>query len=717
MIKKKFLSIILLCLQLVIKADEGMWMLQLMEKHNISKMHEQGLKLNANEIFDTNQPSLEDAIVIFGEGCTGEFVSEKGLVFTNHHCGFDEIQNLSTLEHNYIMNGFWADSMKNELPCPGTHVLQLERFEDVTDSILCKLSDTLTSEDRNLKINELITTIENNSSDSGTYICEVKSFYEGNQYILYIYTELKDVRLVGAPPSSIGKFGDLTDNWMWPRHAGDFAVFRVYTAPDGLPAEYSPNNIPYKPKKYLNLSLDGIKKGDFAFILGYPGSTSRYSTSYGIRFEMNSDNIAVIKARGKRQEILLDAMKSDSLIQIQYSAKYNKSTNYYKYSIGQNKELIKSDILKKREEDEATFQHWCDSDTVRKKKYGHVLSELQQLYLQAQPSGYNLRMIIETFFSAAEIIDLASDFHYLKLLLDKPEKNQSEINKEVTYLKTKVNSFYKDYNLHTDIKILKAMVEIYRKEIPSYKWPPFYDVLDKKYNGNIDLYIDKIFSKSIFTDKTKVLKFLDNPQATSLEKDRVYQISSNILDKYFEAYAQFNNIQERINNLNHLYLKAYMEMSPEKFLYPDANFTMRLTYGSVKDYYPREAVHYDYYTTLKGLMEKEDSTDYEYQLPVKLKNLYNESDYGIYGKNDIMPVCFITDNDISGGNSGSPVMNSKGEMIGIAFDGNWEAMSSDFAFNNELQRCICVDIRYILFIIDKFAGAKHILNELQLNVD
>jgi hypothetical protein len=715
--KRTFISLLLLSFGVpsFLFADEGMWMLPLLEKINISAMSERGYKLGLKEIFDTNQSALKDAIVIFNGGCTGEIVSDQGLLFTNHHCGYDQIQSHSTLEHNYLKDGFWASSLEEELPNPGCEVYFLERMEDVTEQIILQLNDTMSDEKRNTKINEMIATIQTEASDSGVFNCEVKSLFEGNQYYLYVYKVYKDIRLVGAPPSSIGKFGYDSDNWVWPRQTGDFSIFRVYTAPDGSPAEYSADNIPLQPKKYLSISLAGIQKDDFTFILGYPGETNRYLTSDGLKYIMDVNNDIRIKIRGKRQEILMKAMQSDSLVQIQYSAKYYKSSNGWKYAIGQNKELVKTGLISKKMQEQEEFQKWCLSDTVRMIEYGKVLTDLEQLYIQTRPSGYNFRLIGEAFFMAAEITDLASDFYYLNLLLNKPDTNTNELKKEIDELKVRAEDFFKNYHSPTDKEVLKAMICLYEQEIPESDRPAFYQTLNGKYHGNLEKFVEKMFSQSIFTNKDRVLKFLNNPKVSVLSHDLIFKVSTDILVKYFEAYGQYDILQNRINNLNRLYMKGRMEMDPEKFLYPDADFTIRLSYGTVRDYLPREAVHYDYFTTLKGVMEKEDSTNFEFMVPAALKRLYHNSDFGVYGHDSIMPVCFITDNDITGGNSGSPVMNAKGELIGIAFDGNWESMSSDFAYSSNYQRCICVDIRYVLFIIDKFAGASRILHELNIN--
>jgi hypothetical protein len=708
-----FLALIFLKLNCVF-ADEGMWMLPLLEKLNMPKMKEMGCELSSEDIYNINMSSLKDAVVIFDGGCTGEIVSDQGLLFTNHHCGYDQIQYHSTVENNYLRDGFWASELKDELPNPGCEVYFLERIEDVTDSVLLKLDINLSSTERTSEINKIIAKIETEASDSNTFETQVKSFYEGNKYYLCVYTVYKDIRLVGAPPSSIGKFGYDTDNWMWPRHTGDFSVFRVFTAPDGSPAEYSPENIPLRPKKVIPISLGGVHQGDFSFILGYPGSTERYSTSFGIEETMEVTNAVRIKVRDVRQRLLMESMNSDPKVQIQYSGKYFKSSNYWKYSLGQNKELIKSDLLTRKRIEEKKFEEWANADTARNSVYGKVISDLKNNYSEIKPIKYNLHFINEAFFLSSEIIDFASEFYYLGALLRRPGNREEDIQLEIAELKEKTQKFFKDYDVATDISIVKAMLKLYRSDIPLEECPDFYQTIIKKYKGNVDKFVDKMFDKSMFVDEDKVLDFLMKPDPDVLFGDVGFKVAGSVLLKYFDIYGKFNSYNNRLDYLNSLYIKGRMEMDTEKFAYPDANFTMRLTYGTVRNYAPSDAILYNYFTTLKGVMEKEDSSNFEFKVPENLKKLYNNSDFGRYGENNSMPVCFITDNDITGGNSGSPVFNAKGELTGIAFDGNWESMSSDKSFEPLTQRCICVDIRYVLFIIDKFAGAERIIKELKL---
>lgn len=705
--------VFVLVVPISIKADEGMWMLPLIQELIMDDMQELGLKLTAEEIYSINKSSIKDAIVIFNGGCTGEIVSNDGLLFTNHHCGFDQIQYHSTLEHDYLFDGFWAKSCEEELPNPDLEVRFLKSIEDVSTRIINELSDSLTEEERRMEIQEKIEEIES-EVDEELYEANVKSFYEGNEYYLFVYEVFKDVRLVGTPPSSIGKFGYDTDNWEWPRHTGDFSIFRVYTAPDGSPAEYSPDNVPLKPKYFLPISLNGFQEGDFAFILGYPGSTDRYLCSYGILETMQVENANRIRIRGERLNLLMKDMQTDPKIKIQYATKYSRSSNYWKYSIGQNYRLRVLDVIDKKQKEEEEFQQWVDSDSIRSAMYGNILADMKQIYENRRTAEMNFDAMSEAFFIASEIVGFIADFNYLYKLLRVVDTDPQEIQDEIIILKKEAEKFYKDYNIPTDIKVTKAMFELYGNLIKPQQHPKIYTLINKKYKGNIGKFVDKLFDKTLFTDQEQILEFLEKPSASVLERDKGFQVMRSIFRKYYEEYSELDAFDTKLDKLERLYIQGRMEMLPDKFRYPDANFTMRMTYGTVENYSPRDAVHYDEYTVLKGVMEKEDTANFEFIVPERLKELYKEKDYGVYGSNGKMLVCFITNNDITGGNSGSPVLNANGELIGLAFDGNWEAMSGDIAYEPDLQRCICVDIRYVLFIIEKYAGAKHLIDELKI---
>ncbi|MBN1597306.1 MAG: S46 family peptidase [Bacteroidales bacterium] len=696
-----------------LKADEGMWMLNLIEQLNMSDMREMGLQLTTEDIYSINNSSLKDAIVIFGDGCTAEVVSNNGLLFTNHHCGFDEIQNHSSVEHDYMTDGFWAKSRDEEIPNPDLEVRFLIRIENVTEKINLELSEEMAEVDRQGKISELIDEIETEASEDERYEAEVNKFYAGNEFYLFVYEVFKDVRLVGAPPSSIGKFGYDTDNWEWPRQTGDFSIFRIYTAPDGSPAEYSVNNIPLKPKYYLPISIDGYSEGDFTFVMGYPGSTNRYLCSFGVEETMLVTNKILMDVRGIRREILDKDMMADDEIRIKYAAKFSRSNNYWKYAIGQNRGILRLKVIEKKQSEEKKFREWVESDSAQKEIYGDILGEMENIYLGQRNSKFNYLYIKEAFFRASELFDLISEFQYLNLLLDEGE-DQEEIKEEVELLTDFIDGFYPEYNVSTDKKVVAAMLKLYRENIPPGQLPDFYfTVIDNKFKGDIDKFAEILFSKTMFVDEKSVREFLLNPSKRAMDKDIGFKVTKSIYKRYYNEVYTIDAFSSELKKYERLYLKGLQEMYADKNIYPDANFTMRLTYGIVDDYSPGDAVHYDYFTTLKGVMEKEDPTNYEFEVDMKLKDLFERKDYGEYG-DSIMVVNFITNNDITGGNSGSPVLNAEGELIGLAFDGNWEAMSSDIIYEPDLQRCICVDIRYVLFVIDKFAGADYLIDELSI---
>lgn len=694
-----------------IRADEGMWLLPLLEKLNIGTMTEMGLKLTADDIYSLNHSSLKDGVVIFDRGCTGEIVSEKGLLLTNHHCGYGSIQAHSSPEHNYLEDGFWAKSLEEELPNPRLSVTFLIRIEDVSAEVEKALGD-LTYQGREVTFKEVEKKIATSVTKGTHYTASVKPFYGGNQFFLLVYEVYKDVRFVGAPPSSIGKFGYDTDNWMWPRHTGDFSMFRVYMSPDGKPAEYSPDNIPLKPKYFFPISVKGYKDEDFAMVMGYPGSTERYMTSYEIDELMKITNPNMIKIRGARQEIMWKDMLADEKVMIQYASKYSGSSNYWKYAIGQNKGLKDFKIKEKKKEEEKAFMAWVNSNPSRKDAYGDALGLIKLAVAAREEQSIAIQYIKECFQRGSEIISYADKMKSLYHAL--MDGNQDTIDKAVSKARTEKDNFFKDYNALTDLKVVKVMLKIFMEDIQPEYQPEYLKQVKEKYNANWDKFVDQMFAKSLFADETKISDFLDNPSKKVLDKDPAFQAALSINQKLSTLEQQVKPMDTQLKQGSKKYIAGLLEMYPDKIFYPDANFTMRLTYGNVCDYYPRDAVEYSYETTLRGVMEKEDPDNYEFIVPPKLKELYNKKDYGRYGEDGKMVVCFTTDNDITGGNSGSPVLNGSGELIGIAFDGNWEAMSGDIVFEPELQRCINVDIRYVLFIIDKFAGATNLIQEMKI---
>jgi len=695
------------------RADEGMWLLPLIEKLNVGKMTELGLKLSAEDIYSINKASLKDAIVIFNRGCTGEIVSSQGLVLTNHHCGYESIQSHSTVEHDYLRDGFWAMTKDQELPNPGVTVRFLIRIEDVTSQVLAKVTPEMSETDRNNVISQAILAIVKNASKGNTYRNTVSNLYTGNMYYLLVYEVYTDVRLVGAPPSSIGKFGNDTDNWEWPRHTGDFSVFRVYSGPDGRPAPYSKDNIPLNPKRWLSVSLKDLNKGDFAMILGYPGGTQRYYTSSQVEEIMKITNPNRIKIRGIKQEIWMSDMRTDPKVNIQYASKYSISSNYWKYSIGQNNQLKNLNVIAKKQAVENQFNTWVNADDSRKAKYGEALN-LIKTSIEGRAEYQNALQYLSECIQGCEILNLSQ---YASGLLPALQSGDSQkISETVTALKEEVSEIYKDYNPPTDQKSMKAMLKVFRTDVPVKFHPDFYTlVVDKKFKGNIDKFVDDMFARSVFANETKLTAFLNKPVLKTLQNDPVLRIAESVSRAGGAISKELSQFSGNLVKGQRLWMAALREMTPEKTLFPDANFSMRLTYGTVQDYDPRDAVTYKYYTTLQGVVDKYKPGDYEFDLPRRLIDLNNRKEYGRYASSKgYMPVNFLTTNDITGGNSGSPVMNANGELIGLAFDGNWEAMSGDVYYEPELQRTIIVDIRYVLWVMDIYSGAKHLVDEMTI---
>ena len=714
---QKFLTfLIALCLvyQLCLKADEGMWLLPLLEKLNMEQMQELGLELSADEIYSINQSSLKDAIVIFGGGCTGEMISDQGLLLTNHHCGYGVIQSHSTLESDYLTDGFWANSMDEEIPSPGLSVTFLISIEDVSEHILDGVNPEMSEEQRNAVTGLLSRQLERETTANTHYFARVQPFFGGNQYYMMVYERFTDVRLVGTPPSSIGKFGGDTDNWMWPRQTGDFALFRVYTDPEGLPAEYSETNIPMNPRHHLPVSTRGFESGDFAMVLGYPGGTTRYMTSFEVNDVLEITHPNRIKIRGLRQEILLEDMLASDKVRIQYANKYSGSTNYWKFSIGQSEILQRLGIYKQKREIEESFSSWLAGDRQREEKYGEALALIEQAVNKRRDYSHAIQYINEAILRSCEIVTMANRSNNLLNLLSEINADQSSVDDAVENLRSSAQSFYKDYNPPTDQKVVAAMLDLFYNDVDKEYHPDILEEIHKQYGGDFEKFSAELFDESIFAAEQRLEEFLARPSGETLENDPALRLARSTYRKLGEIRE---SSQEHFYDLTHgqrLFIAGLMEKHPDRIFYPDANFTMRLSYGTVGGYQPRDAVWYDYVTTLDGVMEKEDPSNWEFEVPERLGELYKNRDYGIYGKDGIMPVNFITNNDITGGNSGSPVINARGELIGIAFDGNWEAMSGDIVFETGLQRCIAVDARYILFIIDKFSGASHLIEEMTI---
>lgn len=708
-----FSLFIALLLPAQLRADEGMWLLNMLKKINEGEMQSMGMKLTAEQIYSVNNSSVKDAIVSFGGFCTGEMISKDGLLLTNHHCGLDAIQSHSTTEHDYLTNGFWAKTRKDELPTPGLFVRFLVRMEDVTDKMKAELGDTLSETARMAAITKIGNKLSKDATEGTHYTAEVRSMFNGDEFYLFVYETFKDVRMVGAPPSSIGNYGGDTDNWMWPRHTGDFSMFRVYCGKDGKPADYSEDNIPYSPKHHLPVSLKGIKEGDFSMIIGYPGRTERYLTSGGVELAIDMTSPSVVKVRELKLEIMRAEMKKSDKVRIQYQSKHNRTSNYWKYFIGQIKQLKRMRVVDQKKEQERKFTEWANADASRKSKYGTVASDLRKAYEEMRQFANTRIYLREAILQGAEILPYSYSFDALATSLSKKETPKDEITKLTAALSEGVDEHFKDYHQPIDRQLLSAMLRMYYNDIPKDQQSDLFREIEKKYKGDFEKYADEVFKKSIFTSTEKVKAFLAKPDFKKLSNDPAYKGMKSIIDHYnTNIRGKITTLETKINALNRAYIKGSREMYPDKKFYPDANSTMRLTYGKVKAYDPADAVKYNWFTTIEGVMEKMDNSNPEFVVQDNYVKLYNNKDYGQYAEAGNLRVCFISDNDITGGNSGSGVMNAEGHLIGLAFDGNWEAMSGDIAFDPAYKRTINTDIRYVLWVIEKVGNARHLIDEM-----
>ena len=705
--------------------DEGMWLPLYLKQYNEKDMQRLGMRITADDIYNINHSSIKDAVVRMGGGfCTGELVSGEGLLFTNHHCGYEKIAEHSTVEHDYLKNGFWAKSHKEELPNPGLTVSRLVYMKDLTASFNAVTSAIKDKAAKRLAIDSMTKDITTKEVKGTHFEAEVKTYFNGNEYYLLVYETFKDVRLVGAPPASIGKFGGDVDNWMWPRHTGDFSVFRVYTDKDGNPAEYSADNIPYKPKHFFPVSLKGIKQGDYSMVMGYPGQTERYLTSYDIEYNRDIQNPVLIKYMETMLDVMKKDMDADRALSLKMAADYASLSNSYKYFLGQER-LLKTpdpsaDVVQIKRKMETDFTQWVNASPERKEKYGSILSDIKsQLDSRREfEPAYSLQ--INSMFSQP-LLNYTFGFYQFKTVLkegkDKPV--QSEVDTAVKHLKGKAGDYISGYKFKTDRKIFQASLTMLFNELPESSYSDMMKNVLKEYKGKskneaVALYVDDLYKKSLLLDSMKAEKWLKKPNYKKLEKDPMFAFMESLVKVYVGQMMVSQPITRTLGERHKLYMQAIREFMPDKTFYPDANSTMRLSYGNVKAYVPRDGEFYKYYTTYMGILEKYDAKNPEFEVPEREIKLLKDKNWGRYAENDTLRVCFITNNDITGGNSGSPVIDADGNLIGLAFDGDWESMIGDLHINPKVNRTIAVDVRYVLWVIDIYADAKNLINELDI---
>ena len=717
--KFKLLLLALMCVAfLPSKADEGMWLLQLMqEQHLADRMKAQGLLLEADDIYNPNRVSLKDAVGIFGGGCTGEIISPDGLILTNHHCGYGAIQQHSSVEHDYLTDGFWAKSRKEELPTPGLKFKFVERIVDVTDKVNNKVKSGEVKEEETFEYDFLkkLADEELKASDlngKAGISAQALPFYAGNKFYLIYLKTYSDVRMVAAPPSSIGKFGGETDNWMWPRHTGDFSLFRIYADKNGKPAAYSRDNVPLQVKKHLKISIAGVQEGDFTFVMGFPGRNWRYMISDEVEERMQTTNFMRQHVRGARQKVLMEQMLKDPAVRIHYASKYASSANYWKNAIGMNEGLVRLKVLdtKRKQQEELLARGREKGDD----SYQKAFDEIRSIVAHRRDALYHQQALNEALVTALDFMRLPSTTEMVTAL---KSKNKEQIKTATENLKQAGEKYFASVPFpEVERMVAKTMLQTYASYIPEEQRINIFEIINSRFKGNIDSFVDACFEYSIFGNPKNFEKFIKKPSLYKIGHDWMVLFKYSITDGILKTAIAMKEANQNYDAAHKVWVKGMMDMRQEKGMpiYPDANSTLRLTYGQVLSYEPADGVVYDAHTTLKGVMEKEDPGNWEFVVPQKLKELYKARDYGRYGKDGEMPVCFIVNTDNTGGNSGSPVFNSKGQLVGTAFDRNYEGLTGDIAFRPSSQRAACVDIRYTLFIIDKYAGASHIIDELSI---
>ena len=707
--KKLWAVLLLLVASGQVFADEGMWVLKELNKQNLERMKELGFTPSYEQLYSETDPCVANAVVIFGGGCSGITVSNEGLIFTNHHCGFGSIQQLSSVEHDYLKDGFVSQSKEEELPVPGLTVRYLRETVDVSERINSQIASIEEEHLRLAAADSIGQAMADSVGNTEFQAADVVPFYNNNKYFLIVYDVFNDVRMVFAPPSSVGKFGGDTDNWMWPRHTGDFSVFRVYAGADNKPAAYSKDNKPYQPKYVAEVSLQGYQDKDYAMTIGFPGSTDRYLCSWGVQQRIEDSNKPRIEVRGIKQAIWKDAMLKSDEVRIKYASKYAGSSNYWKNSIGMNKGLANLKVIDRKREEEAAFAAWVAQDAKRKEVYGDVLSLLEKGYTSSSEYKKISTYLGEAFLSGAEIVKLARMIQSVDVKGSTPE----EID---IFLEDNIKSFFKDYDASLDRKVLAAMMKIVKERVPAENLPDIYKTVDKKYKGDYEKYAADVFKKTSILSYDNIASMLKDPKKyAKLKKDPAAELSLSVLISLFELQQLTGDSYYDIAKGERLYFAGLKEMHPEKAFASDANFTMRVSYGSIGGYRPYDAAWYDYYTTQKGIFEKENPESDEFWVQPEILNLIRSKDFGQYANKDgELQLCFLSNNDITGGNSGSPVFDKNARLIGLAFDGNWEAMSGDIAFEPDLQRTISVDIRYVLYMIDKWGKCPRLIEELKL---
>jgi hypothetical protein len=689
-----------------------MWLPFLLNDALFEEMQSLGFNLTRDQLFSFSESSLKDAIVSIG-GCTAEMISDKGLMLTNHHCAKGRIQSHSSVGNDLLRYGFSASTLAEELPNPGMIARFLVRVEDVTAQVEAALNPEMDEDQRNRLIRSIGSELERKAVEGTHYTATVRPMFAGNEFYLFVFETFTDVRLVFAPPASIGEYGGDTDNWMWPRHTGDFTLLRVYTGPDGKPAGYSTDNIPLKPRHHLPISIKGIKEGDFAMVLGYPGSTQRYLTSYGIEFNLEKMYPPRIEIRRRKLDIIEAAMAASDEDRIKYASRQSGISNYWKNFIGMSRALKMHDVAGTKRAQEQEFMRWVSTNRSLANQYGDLMQEYQAIYEEMRQFNSHNFIYMEAMATGPSNLGLAAAFGGLVELLEDKTK-EKEAADMINRLRTIAERTFRNYNPLVEQQLWAAMFEEYHMRIPRQNLPDVFQTIERRYRNDFNRYASDVFKNSIFSSPEKVNRFLDKPNVKALKKDPMLVAALSVNQNFQEVNQRLQQYSARLARAERLYVKGLREMDPDGMFYPDANSTMRLTYGTVGGYYPADAVYYNYQTTMSGVIEKEDPTNHEFFLDEKLKQLYDTKDFGQYAEDGVMYVNFISNNDITGGNSGSPVINGDGHLIGLAFDGNWEAMSGDILFEKETQRCISVDARYILFIIEKFAGAKHLIEEMTI---